>query len=145
VEHEAIVASAIAAIRPRLRGTDARVVGSNLYLQAGDLCALPDLAVFCGPSAVERRGGAPDRLTRPALLVEVGSPTTLARDTGAKAAAYLGLPGLRAYLVVHSDRRLVEVWRPGTAAAERITRGEVPLHAEGLAVDLDEPYDQVEL
>lgn len=145
VEHEAIVASAIAAIKPRLRAAGGRVIGSNLYLQAGEDRTLPDLSVFCGPSARGPSSAAPDRPARPALLVEVSSPSTVDRDTREKVAAYLGLPGLRVYLVVHSDRRLVEVWRPGAASPERITHGAVPLHDEGLFVDIDDLYDQTEL
>lgn len=54
---------------------------------------------------VDRAGGAPGdyTATSPVLAVEVLSPSTTAIDLGDKAAEYLQLPGLAAYLVFAQD------------------------------------------
>jgi Uma2 family endonuclease len=61
---------------------------------------------------VDRAGGAAGDLTAtaPVLAVEVLSPSTAAIDLGDKAAEYLQLPSLRAYLVVAQDEVKAWLW-----------------------------------
>lgn len=63
----------------------------------------PDALVRCGPPL-------PDdavRLTDPVIVVEVLSPSTRARDAGAKLEDYFRLPSLRHYLIVKTENRTV--------------------------------------
>jgi Uma2 family endonuclease len=59
----------------------------------------PDALVRCGPPL-------PDdavKLTDPVIVVEVLSPSTRARDAGAKLEDYFRLPSLRHYLIVKTE------------------------------------------
>jgi hypothetical protein len=56
-------------------------------------------------------GGAKDHTaTAPVLLVEVLSPSTAATDLGDKAAEYLQIPSLVAYIVLSQDEPKAWVW-----------------------------------
>lgn len=63
----------------------------------------PDVLVRCGPPL-------PDdavRLRDPIILVEVRSPSTAARDAGAKLEDYFRLPSVRHYLIVKTENRTI--------------------------------------
>jgi Uma2 family endonuclease len=76
-----------------------------------DTLRYPDLVVY--PT------GSPDKsytTTTPVLLAEVLSPSSEATDLGDKAAEYLELPSLLAYIVLSQDERRAWMWsRPSTA------------------------------
>jgi Uma2 family endonuclease len=63
----------------------------------------PDALVRCGtplpPNAV--------KLSDPLIIVEVLSPSTSARDVGAKLGDYFRLPSLRHYLIVRTENRTI--------------------------------------
>lgn len=63
----------------------------------------PDALVRCGaplpPTAI--------KLNDPLIIVEVLSPSTSARDVGAKLEGYFRLPSLRHYLIVRTESRTV--------------------------------------
>ena len=63
----------------------------------------PDVMLRCGPALPD------DALvvTDPMVLVEVRSPSTAARDAGAKLEDYFRLPSLRHYLIVKTENRAV--------------------------------------
>ncbi len=64
----------------------------------------PDVGVVC--EAVDMNEAY---VERPRVLVEVLSARTRAYDIIEKRAAYRSLPSLHAYVIVHTDTRLVEV------------------------------------
>jgi Uma2 family endonuclease len=65
---------------------------------------------------VDRAGGAKDyTATAPVLLVEVLSPSTAATDLGDKAAEYLQIQSLLAYIVLSQDEPKAWVWARQTA------------------------------
>jgi Uma2 family endonuclease len=68
----------------------------------------PDVVVDV---TVETRGDL--NATAPALIAEVLSPSSERIDLGDKAAEYLKLPGLRAYLVFAQDEMKAWVWTRG--------------------------------
>jgi Uma2 family endonuclease len=79
---------------------------SRFGLDAGpDTVRYPDIVV-------DRVGGGARDYTAsaPVLLAEVLSPSTAAIDLGDKAAEYLRLPSLRAYLVLSQDEPKAWVW-----------------------------------
>ena len=53
----------------------------------------------------------------PLLVIEVLSPSTAARDRGAKRQVYLDA-GVEEYWIVDSDARMVERWKPGDKRPE---------------------------
>ena len=63
----------------------------------------PDASVHCG----ERLPPSALKLTDPLIVVEVLSPSTSARDVGAKLEGYFRLPSLRHYLIVRVENRTI--------------------------------------
>jgi Uma2 family endonuclease len=79
----------------------------------------------------------------PVIVVEVLSPTTKARDAGAKLADYFRLPSVRHYLLVRTERRTVIHHRRGDGGdiqTRIVTAGTVDLDPPGLTLDLDRIY-----
>ena len=78
--------------------------------------------------------------TTPILIVEVLSPSSERIDLGDKAAEYLRLPSLRAYLVIAQDEMKAWVWTrseqgfaPGASVVEGV---EAVVRIEALGIDL---------
>ncbi|HEX5166150.1 MAG TPA: Uma2 family endonuclease [Thermomicrobiales bacterium] len=99
----------------------------------------PDLLVSCDP---EDRDAYIAR--HPCLVVEVLSPSTTRTDRREKFLAYLLIPTLRAYLIVHQDRHLVERnWRDNATDEWRtqlISGGVVPLPCPDVELTVEEIY-----
>ncbi len=99
----------------------------------------PDAVVHCGARLEDDALLVPE----PVIVVEVLSPTTKARDAGAKLADYFRLPSVRHYLLVRTERPSVIHHRRGDdgAIATRIlTTGSVPLDPPGLTLELAQIY-----
>jgi Uma2 family endonuclease len=81
----------------------------------------PDALVRCG----ERLPGDTVKLSDPVIVVEVVSPSSRARDVGAKLEDYFRLASVRHYLIVRTDSRSVIHHRRDEAGeiATRILRG----------------------
>ena len=95
----------------------------------------PDVVVHCGPPV---RGDA-ITVSHPVVVVEVLSPSSRGRDTGAKLADYFRVPTIRHYLLVHTDRSTVihHARRSDTEIATRIlTEGTLTLDPPGLELAL---------
>ena len=94
------------------------VSGSNCELFPDGMAVKIDDAVTYEPDALVRCGDAlPDdavKITDPVIVVEVLSPSSLARDTGAKLEDYFRLPSVRHYLIVKTENRTVVHHRRGT-------------------------------
>jgi Uma2 family endonuclease len=69
----------------------------------------PDAVVHCGEALADDAVIVP----APVIVVEVLSPSTATRDTGAKLADYFRLPSVRHYLIVRTDRPTVIHHRRG--------------------------------
>lgn len=83
----------------RTFNSDARVrtAKSKAYLY-------PDVSVVCGP--VER--DQEDILLNPVVIVEVLSPSTADYDHGSKFAMCREIPSFREYIMVHTEKLLIE-------------------------------------
>jgi Uma2 family endonuclease len=80
------------------------------------------------------------KINDPLLVVEVISPSSRARDVGAKLADYFRIPGLRHYLVVRTeDRTIIHHQREAMGAiSNRISRGQdIVLQPPGLVLPAD--------
>src|SRR5512143_3853927 len=95
------------------------------------------------PDALIRRGERLDddtvKITDPLIVVEVLSPSSQARDAGAKLADYARLPSLRHYLIVDIKTRAVIHHRIGEAAGIRtriLREGALDLDPPGIRIDL---------
>ncbi|MEJ2376704.1 MAG: Uma2 family endonuclease [Pseudolabrys sp.] len=85
-------------------------------------------------------GGKDYTAASPVLVVEVLSPSTAAIDLGDKAAEYLKLPTVKAYLVFSQDEPKAWVWQRGAdgfAPGPQVVAGEErTVRIESPAVDL---------
>jgi Uma2 family endonuclease len=113
---------------------------SEVKLQVSEsVIYYPDLLVSCDP---EDRNAYVAR--SPCLVVEVLSPSTERTDRREKLLSYVQIPTLRAYLVVHQDKRLVERnWRDNETDAWRtqlISGGVVPLPCPDVELTVEDIY-----
>lgn len=99
----------------------------------------PDALVQCGKAL-------PDDaviVQAPVIVVEVLSPSTATRDTGAKLADYFRLPSLHHYLIVRTDRPTVIHHRRGGGElieTRIVTSGALLLDPPGITLHLDRIY-----
>ena len=79
--------------------------------------------------------------TRPLLVVEVLSPSSVARDMNLKLAEYTSLPSLQCYIVASQDEAIVWVWQrdedTGTfpALPQEISGLDGRIDVRGLGID----------
>jgi Uma2 family endonuclease len=93
----------------------------------------PDALVRCGP----RLDDDAVKLNDPVIVVEVLSPSTRARDAGAKLADYFRLPSVRHYLIVRTeDRVIIHHARneDGTILTRIVREGAIHLDPPGIMV-----------
>jgi Uma2 family endonuclease len=77
-------------------------------------------------------------VTNPRVVVEVLSPSTANYDLGEKREHYQRLASLSDYVVVHQDRRRVEIWsREGDAWSHRVHEGGARARLASIEVELD--------
>jgi Uma2 family endonuclease len=99
----------------------------------------PDTIVHCGEAL-------PDDtviVAAPVIVVEVLSPRTATRDTGAKLADYFRLSSLRHYLIVRTDRPTVIHHRRGAGElieTRIVTSGAIGLDPPGITLELAQIY-----
>lgn len=139
VAHGTIMGNVYAALRARLRGTPCRVIadGPKVVTAAGS---------FYLNVTVTRVPVSPtdDRVAEPAVVVEVLSESTASRDRGPKWDAYQHLASLRHYVLVHQDKRRVEVFGRMAAGDDRSCAAiEPPRVAALAALGLDLPLDEI--
>ena len=96
----------------------------------------PDASLRCGSrledDAVE--------FSDPVVVVEVLSPSTRARDAGAKLADYFRLPSVRHYLILRTDTRSAihhARGEDGAITTAILTEGELRLDPPGIAIALE--------
>jgi Uma2 family endonuclease len=99
----------------------------------------PDALVYCGPRL------PPDAIEvpNPVIVVEVLSPTTAARDHGAKLTGYFSLPSLAHYLILDPERRVLIHHKRGQGdviETRILTEGLVRLDPPGLEAPVAEIF-----
>ena len=109
IPHNAIAVNLIAALRPHVRGSSCRVLGSDAKVGITEKGSFfyPDVLVTC--NAQDRQ--AIQVIRFPKLIVEVLSPGTEAYDRGAKFAQYRRLESLQEYVLINSESIGVEIFR----------------------------------
>jgi Uma2 family endonuclease len=142
--HNQIAGNIYARLRAAARGGPCRVyIGDVKVRVTDDVYYYPDIVVSCSSESAD-----PYVEDEPCLVVEVASPSTESTDRREKAAAYRRIPTLKAYLIVHQNRRRVErhyrdedgSWWHAEVAGE----GSVPLPCPEIRLSLDEIYEDVE-
>lgn len=112
--HVALTLNTAFALKTHLRGSNCRVLTTDMKLrvEASNAFYYPDILVTC-----DERDRTPEAAlvkAFPLLLVEVLSPSTAGYDHGAKFASYRTLETLQEYVLIDSERQLVEVFRRGS-------------------------------
>lgn len=108
IEHNQIAQNVKLVLGNALSGKPCRILGSDQRIRVEETGEYyyPDVVITClDPQLV---GPAPRSLLNPQVIVEVLSPTTEARDRGAKWIAYQTIPTLRDYVMLAADRRRFE-------------------------------------
>lgn len=107
--HSLIAANLIAEIKPQLRGGPCRVYTSEVKVRlAQSRYVYPDVVVSCDERDEDVEAVA---LQYPRLVVEILSPSTEAYDRGNKSDYYRACPSIQEYVMVSTQRQLVEVYR----------------------------------
>jgi len=118
--HQAVFGELFYALKTTLRGR----IDIEVFASPADIILGPKVLVQPDIFIVARPGGA--RIERwqdagiPLLAIEILSPSTAARDRGAKRHIYQRA-GVREYWIVDADSRLVERWKPGEKRPEIVT------------------------
>lgn len=144
--HWQITANLLTALRARLDPERFAVLPEFGVLLDSESIRFPDIVA-------DVAGETPSDLTAtaPALIAEVLSPSSERVDLGDKAAEYLRLPSLCAYLVLAQDEMKGWVWTRGRAdfaAGPEVVEGQdavIRVKALGLTVPFAEVYARVRL
>lgn len=124
----------------RERGLDCEALPDGMTVKVDEHTAYePDAQVHCGEALADDVVLVP----APVIVVEVLSPSTATRDTGAKLADYFRVASLRHYLIVRTDRPTVIHHRRGDGdliETRIVTAGSLDLDPPGIALDLDRIY-----
>jgi Uma2 family endonuclease len=121
-------------------GLSCEALPDGMTVKIDDFTAYePDAVVHWGEAMADDAVIVP----APVIVVEVMSPSTATRDTGAKLADYFRVASLRHYLIVRTDRPTVIHHRRGDGeviATGIVTAGALALDPPGIALDLDPIY-----
>jgi Uma2 family endonuclease len=110
VGHALVVRGLFKALDARLAGTDWIALTSDLAVRIGrNTVRYPDLVVHAKHGKIRDLAA-----TNPILIAEVLSPSSVTIDLGDKAAEYLRLESVSAYLVLSQDQPKAWVWLRGT-------------------------------
>ena len=107
--HDDIVRNLTISFGLRFRGRLCRTHSADVKVRAkaGDLWTYPDLSVVCGERQYDTSAN-PHSLLNPQAIFEVLSPTTEAFDRGDKFTRYQTIESLTDYVLVASERMLVQ-------------------------------------
>lgn len=145
-EHNQIAQNVRFELEAQVRARRCRVAGSDqrVVAEAVGEYFYPDVVMTCSePRYVEP---SPRSLANPELIVEVLSPSTEARDRGAKWLAYQTITSLQDYLLISTKRRQIEHYSRVEEGwlLRKVEEGVVRLR-EGLELAVDDVYRLVEL
>jgi Uma2 family endonuclease len=133
--HALLVRRLANALENRLDGTRWTVLTSDFAVRVGaDTVRYPDVVV-------DVAGGALNDLaaTSPALIAEVLSPSSVTNDLGDKAAEYLGLASVTAYVVLSQDEPKAWAWvrgESGFPAGAEVMMGHDRIQITAFSIEL---------
>jgi Uma2 family endonuclease len=126
------------------RGGPCRVYALDVKLRAAeDVIYYPDVMVACGP-----RTENPLIEDAPCLVIEVISPSTEQTDLREKVFMYKRMPTVKAYMIVHQDKRRVErYWRDEERwrFADAVGSGPIRIPCPETEITLDEIYEDTDV
>jgi Uma2 family endonuclease len=149
-DHSLIISNVNGELRSLLKGKPCRVYESNLRIRIPrtTLYTYPDASVICGERQFDPLDSRRETVTNPTLIVEVLSPSTEG-DRGGKFQNYREIESLREYVLVSSDKPLVETYLRQQEGAWVLNAfagpdARVRLVSLGVEIDLAEVYSGVQ-
>jgi Uma2 family endonuclease len=112
-QHNQIASALIGDIVAHLKGKECNIFGSDLrvHTQLKSFYTYPDAVIICGePSFVDREF---DTIINPTVLFEILSPSTEEYDRTIKFDFYKNIHSLKQYVLIDSQKMLVEVFTRG--------------------------------
>jgi Uma2 family endonuclease len=151
IDHERVVANLVRVLGHALGDgpCEALASGVRVRLPSADRYVFPDAVIACRPVQLEDERA--DTLLNPSVVFEVLSASTEAFDRGEKAAGYRSVASLRAFVLIATLRRRVEVFVRGNDDAWTFRAigpdGVLTLDLGGsnVSLELDEIYRRVEI
>jgi Uma2 family endonuclease len=102
--HNKIAVNGVLSLGPIARERGCELFVADMALQvSADTAYYPDVMVVC-----DAAGDTNLTRTKPCLVIEVLSPSTRSIDEREKRVAYLRIPSMHDYLVVHPEDRMVD-------------------------------------
>ena len=144
--HNLIALNVASKLRDFARGGPCRVFISDmkLHVQTWKAYYYPDILVTCDPTDSHSHFKE-----RPSLVVEVLSPSTESTDRREKMLAYRTLSSLKEYVLVATEKRLVEIYRRDGNDEWQLAAvsqdQSLLLESVGVSLTLDEIYEDVRL
>jgi Uma2 family endonuclease len=108
LNHSMIGGNLVAVLKQTLRGSGCLTFNSDLkvFIEKYNHGVFPDAMVICdAPEMFENRN---DMVLNPSLVIEVLSKSTESYDRGEKFLRYRSLPSFKEYVLISSDKYLVE-------------------------------------
>ncbi len=129
--HVLLVANIMAALRARLDLTAWNIISADFAVEIGEQVRFPDVIV-------EPVGGDLKALecTEAKLLVEVLSPSSVARDFNLKLAEYTSLETVDAYVIVSQDAPICWLWHRAPDGTRAFPRHPSEIQGRDQAIDL---------
>src|SRR5205085_7715167 len=111
-QHSLIISNVNGELRTRLKGSPCRAYESNLrvHVPRTTLYTYPDVSVICGELQFDPLDTGHETVLNPTLVVEVLSISTESWDRGGKFQNYRQMESLREYVLVSTDKPLVETF-----------------------------------
>lgn len=136
--HERIRDNLVALLQPKVNLERTRLEHLRKLKVGHNRVYYPDLMVLSQPSP------NPQFEEFPTLLIEICTWETERIDRGEKLLTYQSIPGLITYLMVHSERRLVELLERGLRGNWQYTAagnaGAIELYSPNTTLDLEDVY-----
>jgi Uma2 family endonuclease len=145
IPHNDLAVNLLLLLASHVRSRGCRINVSDVKVKVRRRFRYPDLVVTCD----DRDKSAIKLFKYPKLIVEVLSPGTEAVDRGQKLQEYQSLSTLQEYVLINSDRMIIEIYRRGESRVwqyESYIAGEtVELQSIEFSCEIDRIYEDVVL
>lgn len=108
IAHNKIAINCTLDIGNKLKGKKYQPFGSDLriHIPKNSLYTYPDISIVCGE--IETTDDKFDTITNPTVIIEILSASTRNYDKGGKFTLYREIDSLQEYILIHSERIMVE-------------------------------------
>jgi Uma2 family endonuclease len=144
-DHSIIAVNIVDILHGALRKMPCTVYTSDIHFKISEFHYVhPDVTVGC-----DERDKGKNNIQHPRLLVEVLSPSTTNIDKGEKLEAYLDCPSVEEYMLVDSQKKLVQIYhRDGDTWTSRLYKSmdrTVHLRSSDVSISFEDIYEKTSL